>query len=230
MIHHAGPAGSGFGRRRFLAGALGSAAALTGASSLFAASDFWNSKDPASWNEGEILQLMSKSPWSREAVPTYKHAMDPTGASGSDGMGGRGASLRNKPPIIYVRWESAQPILDALRSPLAAGLEGHYVISVTNLPMPTPHPAGRGMEAETKQDILERIQNGATLLVKGQEPAEAGIARINRIGAILFGFSKELVKLTPADREIFFRLDTGELNLSTKFDGKEMMYHGKLAV
>lgn len=128
-----------------------------------------------------------------------------------------------------MRWESAQPILDALRAPLAADFAGRYVVSATNLPIPNVRRPGRGEEA-APDDALERMQNGATLEVKGKDPAEAGIVRRTRIGSVLFGFSKDLLRLTPSDREIVFRLDTEILTLRAKFDGKEMMYHGKMAV
>lgn len=39
--------------------------ALTG-SNLFAASDFWNRKSASDWSEDEILQLKTKSPWSKK--------------------------------------------------------------------------------------------------------------------------------------------------------------------
>ena len=205
---------------------------------MFAAAEFWNAKDPSQWTEDEIQALTSKSPWARAATPTLKGADDPTEASAGPGGGGAGAGggrggggphFRSGVAPVMVRWESAQPILDALKAPLAADLAGHYVISVTNLPMASPRPAGRGGET-APDDALDRLQNGATLQAKGKDPAEAGIARRTRIGAILFGFSREYLRLTPNDRDIFFRLDTGVLNISVKFDGKEMVYRGKLAV
>ena len=214
-----------FGRRRFLMGALGSGVTLTNASRLFAASEFWNTKDPSTWSEEEIHMLITKSPWAREAAPAIKHADDPTGATNG---GGRGGGRRESPPRIYVRWESAQPILDALRAPLPADLAGHYVLTVTNLPIAVVRRGPRG--ETTPDDSLDRIQNGATLQAKGKDPAEAGIARRTRIGSLLFGFSSDYVHLTPEDREILFTLDTELLTVKAKFDAKEMIYHGKLAL
>ncbi|MGD1072151.1 MAG: hypothetical protein ABSB15_18645 [Bryobacteraceae bacterium] len=224
-----------FCRRRFLLGALGSGAALAHAPRLLAA-EFWNAKDPSTWTEEEINILTSKSPWARAAVPGIKHADDPTesagGGGGAGGMGGGGgggrATFRRATINVIVRWESAQPILDALRAPLAADFAGHYVLSVTNLPIP-PRRTGRGDDGAPDEE-LERMQNGATLQVRDKGTAEAGIVRRTRIGSILFGFSKDLLRLSPSDREIFFTLDTEIFVLKAKFDGKEMVYHGKLAV
>jgi hypothetical protein len=222
------PAGE-FGRRRFLTGALGSGAMLTQASRIFAATEFWNAKDPSSWTEEEIVLLTSKSPWAREAVPAIRNADDPTGGTVlGEESGGRMGRRRSSLTVI-VRWESAQPILDALRAPLAAEFAGHYVVSVTNLPLANVRRAGRGGET-TPDDSLDRMQNGTTLEVRGKGAAEAGIARRSHIGSILFGFSKDQLLLTPGDGEIVFALNTQQLTLKTTFDSKKMIYRGKLAV
>jgi hypothetical protein len=36
--------------------------------------------------------------------------------------------------------------------------------------------------------------------------------------------------VAPGDREIVFKLDTGQLTLQAKFDAKEMNYRGELAL
>jgi len=217
-------------RRAFLSRAFASGIALAPATRLFAANDFWNTKDPSTWTEDEIVMITSKSPWARGSVPGLKGAADPTGiSSGGPVDTGRGAGARriSGPLTVTIRWESAQPIRDALRAPLSADFDGHYVISVTNLPLA---PRGRGPDASETDDVLDRLQNGSTLQVRGKNPGEAGIARRTRIGSILFGFSKDYLPLTPADREIIFKLDTAQMVVQAKFDAKEMMYHGKLAV
>jgi len=211
-------------RRRFLTRALASGVTLTHASRIFAA-EFWNAKDPSKWTEEEIGALTQKSPWAKAAVADYKGAEDPTGNAPEGGRAGRGAM----PPNIIVRWESAQPILDALRAPLAAEFAGHYVLSVTNLPVAIVRPSGRGVQT-TPEDILERLQNGATLEAKGKEPVEAGIARRTRIGSFLFGFSRDSLRLDPADRDIIFKLEAAQTSIKCKFDAKEMTWHGKLVL
>jgi hypothetical protein len=222
------PAGE-FGRRRFLIGALGSGVTILDAPRVFAATPFWNAKDPSTWTEEEIVILTSKSPWVREAVPNIKNPEDPTGGSVLGENGGKGMGQRRGPLTVYVRWESAQPMLDAMRATLPADFEGHYVVSVTNLPLATVRRTGRG-DVTTADETLDRIQAGTTLQAKGRDPVEAGIVRRTRIGSILFGFLKDQLRLTPDDREIVFALNTQQVSLKTKFDTKEMTYHGKLAV
>ena len=68
-----------FSRRNLLLGASASTGwlAFSGVE-LFAASDFWNKKDPGEWSEQEIETLKTKSPWARKI-------------HGEGGFGGRGA-------------------------------------------------------------------------------------------------------------------------------------------
>src|ERR1700722_775630 len=117
-------------RRRFLVRALASGIALTHASRIFAA-EFWNAKDPSTWTGEEIGILTQKSPWAKTAAANYRGAEDPTGNAPEGGRAGRGAAA----PTITVCWESAQPILDALRAPLAGGVARHYGLGVTNFPV-----------------------------------------------------------------------------------------------
>src|SRR5580692_4577801 len=91
-----------FGRRRFLMSALGSGVTLTQASRLFGATEFWNAKDPSTWTEEEIVMLTSKSPWTREAVPSIRNPDDPTGGSVL-GDSGRGEGRRRTPVKVLVR-------------------------------------------------------------------------------------------------------------------------------
>jgi hypothetical protein len=212
-----------FGRRRFLLGALASGVTLTQASRIFAA-EFWNAKDASAWSQEEINVLTVKSPWARAAVASYKGVEDPTGAAPEGGRAGRAGI----PPNIVVRWESAQPILDALRAQLPAEFAGHYVLSVTNLPIAIARSSSRGI-ADTPEDVIERLQNGATLEARGKGPVEAGIARRSRIGSFLFGFSRDSMQLEAGDRDIVFKLEVANVSIKAKFDGKDMTYHGKLA-
>lgn len=171
--------------------------------------------------------MISRSPWTREAVPNVRNADDPTGLSGA---GGRGQGRPRIALNLIVRWDSAQPVLDATRAKLPAEFEGHYVLSVSNLEFPrAPRPDHPGGEVPP-DEALERTQAGTTLEVKGRSASTAGITQRSRTGALLFGFLKDAVRLAPGDREIIFRLDTGSITAKCSFDAREMLYHGKLAL
>jgi hypothetical protein len=86
--------------------------------------------------------------------------------------------------------------------------------------------------AARQRRMVEQLQSSATLEAKGREPEQPGVIRpVPRIpGTYLFGFSKELLPLTANDREIVFTLKTALLSVRAKFDPKEMVYRGQLAV
>jgi hypothetical protein len=213
-----------FSRRHILIGA----AALAPASRLLVAKEFWETKDPGTWTDEEILSLTSKSPWARLAVLDVKGTDDPVGqVQGGRGSGRGGAESSS--PTALVRWESAQPMLDALKTRMAPEFDGHYVLSVNNLSIRGLRLVGRGADPAS-DELIQRLQAGALLQPKGKDPAEAGVARRTRTGVLLFGFAKDYLHLSANDREITFSLSGDGFTLKTKFDAKDMMYRGKLAV
>ena len=247
---------SEFSRRtafRFLPGA---GSALVAARALFAASDFWNRKPASEWTEDEIKRLMSKSPWAKEvnagATPD-RNAL--TGAPpGPDVPGnGQGRWMVESYPIgggrerreggarpataVTIRWESAQPILDATKETLPAEFKGHYVLAVAGLPLewglnrPGRNNRGAADAAVRLSDLVERLQAGATLSAKGKDPEGPGIVRrAPSDEGWLFGFSRELLTLTKSDKDIEFSLNSGPMAVKAKFEPAEMMYRGQLAL
>ena len=204
----------GFDRRAFLIGALGAVPAL------LSAKDFWETKDPSTWTDEEILSLTSKSPWARLAVADYKGADDPVGGVIPGGKSGRANTAA---PNIGVRCESGarKPMLDALKTRIPPEFDGHYVIGVTNLPLAGIRTPGRAGNAAAPDDALERVQNGATLEVKGKGIVESGVARRARVGGgILLGFAKDVLPLAATDRAIVFGLTMERFSLKTKLTAK----------
>jgi hypothetical protein len=238
--------------------------------SASAASEFWNRKKASEWSNEEIAKLTSRSPWAREVNADFELDSDYTtnGAEGpTAGPGGvlhapgtgsgapaqfeLGRDRNNSPrgtrrrqPVI-VRWESAQPVIDAAGVPLSADFEGRYVLSVSGLPIGVMEHPRRGADAlplnadprentpaARQRRMVEQLQSSATLEAKGREPEQPGLVRpVPRTpGTYLFGFSKELLPLTASDREIVFTLRTAIISVRAKFDPKEMVYRGQLAV
>ena len=61
------------------------------------------------------------------------------------------------------------------------------------------------------------------------EPAEVKILREN--GTVyLFGFSKQGLTITRQDKEVVFTTHMGNLAFTAKFNPREMLYHGELAL
>lgn len=240
-----------FTRRWWLGIATGSCAYFSAARNALSASAFWNKKESSAWTSDEVLELTTRSPWAKDTrVDLKPNGLGPAGAASSDltldanksaTIGSGGGRTAGKLPDVVVTWESAQPMLDALKYPIPEEFAGHYMLGVSNLPITVqggrlprngraPSPTGPPGGVD-QQEILDWLKNGASLRVKSKESVEAGVIRPARGGeVILFGFSKELLPLSVNDREVVFTLDTDQFAVKAKFDPREMTYRGKLAV
>ena len=141
-----------------------------------------------------------------------------------DARRGTGGMIPTEALSATVRWESAQPIVDALRTPFPPEFADHYVIGISGLAVLQGRDFGLGNE-----DMVGRLKASATLQAKGKTSYQPGVLRRSAAG-MWFGFAKESMPLTAADRDLTFALNTGQLDLKAKFEPKEMLYLGKLAV
>jgi hypothetical protein len=214
-------------------------------------SEFWNKKDPSQWSSDEIEKLKTKSPWAKPVSIALRQSGGgsgypgggggyPGGGMGGGGMGrGRRGGMGGPAPIQYhgvVRWFSAKPMQEVLKSPVPEGLANAYVISVSGIPILTGDRRrtsdGDSDTTDTNgpsQDVLNRIKNLTYLEPKGKSPAQPGTVQRGTAGfesdVLLFGFSRELLQFTPADREVSFTTQLGRLEVKAKFNLKEMTYH-----
>lgn len=193
---------------------------------VFGASDFWNRKAAATWTPEEVLELATKSPWATRARVLPKAGRDKgnTTTFGPDVAGGRGGGRGTGPePVVAVDevkvvWESAAPLVEALKTRFPSDFSNHYVIGVQDLPSP-----GRGKKL-TRENI-------AANLAKGRDSVDAGAIDTMRSGTeLIFGFSKELLPLNVHDKEVVFSMTTDAYSIRARFDLKEMKYMGMLAV
>jgi hypothetical protein len=165
------------------------------------------------------------------------------GGMGGGGMGrgrGRGGRQAAQSFKATIRWESAKPILEALKTPLPEAFADHYVISVSGLPVNSErHRAtqdqqdeNRSSSSQSADDTLDHMKAFTFLEPKGRDGAQPGIAQRQPSSAgesFLFGFSKEILALKPDDREVTFSTRVGNSNIKTKFNLKDMIYRGELA-
>ncbi len=158
---------------------------------------------------------------------------------GRGGMGGgRGGSGRGGTTSSYkgtVRWESARPILDAQKTPLAEVFANHYVISVSSIPLMQGRRSSQDDDEESSKpstDRMDELKQSTILQPKGKELAQAGVVQreVSSGTILLFGFSREAIELSAADKEVDFSTRLGRLVVKAKFDPKEMRYHGQLAL
>jgi hypothetical protein len=230
-------------------------------------SGFWNKKPPQDWSSEEIDALITKSPWAKEAsaqgaAPEGGYGSQtgsPNGGGmgmprigipgiGGIGMGGggrrmggnQGGGRGQQRGAVYhgtVRWESAQPVLDALKAPLPDAFANHYVIAVIGFPLPASERRYRDEQGDnpprqSQDDMLDNLKQFTTLQPKGKELAQAGVVQqqTSSNSNLLFGFSKDSLTLTKDDKEVLFSTTLGRMVIRAKFDPKEMLYHGQLAV
>jgi len=237
-------------RRSLIRLAAGAAAASL--TRLYAfSSDFWNKKDPSEWTGAEIDQLTNKSPWAKEvSVTAAGQGMQqgqgggyPSGGGlGYPGMGGGMGRGRNRggmgaPGQTYkglVRWESAKPIVEALKTPLPDGFTNHYVISVRGIPLNAGSRQYQNQDDSSRsdQDALDRLKGQTFLVPKDKPNLQPGVVvqQPAGYGNVYFGFSKDLLTLRPEDKEVEFHSMFGSVQVKAKFDLKEMLYRGELAI
>jgi hypothetical protein len=130
-----------------------------------------------------------------------------------------------------VRWESAQPILDAQKTPLPEAMADHYVIGVSGIPLRNRN-SQNDSQRDTQDDSIGDLKRFATLEPKGRDLLEASMAQrsSNAYSSFLFAFSKRQLQLSKDDHEVTFSVRLGSLLVKAKFDPKEMTYHKKLAL
>ena len=134
--------------------------------------EFWQSEDPATWDNDEKATLLGNSPWAREGVlqletgggrpspdggagawssePAAPNGM-PRNVAGSSGTVPIGQPVPPRPsapgsPVqfgVLARWETAEPVRLAGVPELPAGTAGFYVIRLRGMPL---LPPGKGSE------------------------------------------------------------------------------------
>jgi len=155
-----------------------------------ARSEFWNSKDPASWSDDEKQFLLGQSPWAREGLVRMEEVKDrrTTPGYGNDGrLGGdmpevgpgippggmRSVTIGEVPPPpnpdpghpvefrVLVRWESARPVRLAGGPELPELTGQFYVIRLRGLPlMPPPKTKPDEVAPNPNEGMLQAIEQG----------------------------------------------------------------------
>jgi hypothetical protein len=223
-------------RRAFVTG-LGFAAAAYGW-----AKDFWNDRKPADWTADEIQQMLTRSPWAKEASifdsATHK------GVSSAPYAGGIYGSPRYESPDgkslptvrglkgwgAIVRWESSLPVRDAIKAAKSADAEKNYIVALIG-EMPAASVPSDDDDAAERQRKLEVLKE-STRLERKEDPIELQRVKIAprtplSPAGTLYYFSRAL-PLTPEDKQVTFVTKVGPLEVKCKFTLRDMLYHGNL--
>jgi hypothetical protein len=206
------------------------------------AKDFWTDKKPADWTDSEVQEMLTKSPWAKDAsifdTAAHKGASTAPRAGGMYRRGTDPAITRNPLPAAgssgswsaTVLWESALPVREALKTPNLAGVDENYIIAVVGdipgagVPSDDDEPA----ERQNKIDILKET----TRIERKTDPLELQRVKIApktplSPAGTLFYFSR-VFPITAEDKQVTFITKVGPLEVKCKFTLRDMMYQGRL--
>jgi len=212
-----------------------------------AATEFWNQKKPEDWTEDERKELLTKSPWAREATIKFNDSVGGLG-SGSRGRavsGGYGGMSRRTGTVpvapgasgpaaegkytAIVRWESALPIREATHNQLKDDPAANYILNIIgDVPM-----LGRQSNDETEAEFQQRMDmlKQYTKLEKRGDPIYLVKVSYQKgppaSSGTLFYFERNDL-ITVHDGTVTFVTKLGPLDVRCKFTPKEMLYLGKL--
>jgi hypothetical protein len=212
---------------------------------LASAKDLWSAHKPEEWTPAEIKELLTKSPWAKDAVVTDNGQVGGMGVpraaasrrSSSGGSGQGGGTTPSAPAKIewkaIVRWESALPIREARKGapskggPSAKDVEDFYVLNVVgNLPA-----AVTNSDASDDSPSMQYLKEVTTLEHKGDEVhlhhVELAPESALSPAGTLFYFSRMLA-LMLKDKEAIFTTKIGPLGVKCKFTLADMVYRGSL--
>ena len=79
--------------------------------------------------------------------------------------------------------------------------------------------------------MIDKLLHAVTLTAKGRDPQQAVVVQQTRIQqALIFGFERSALPITVADKDLTLTLKLGMVNAKAKFDPKDMVYEGKIAL
>jgi len=166
----------------------------------------------------------------------------PGGMSGG-AMGGGSEAGMQMPPV-RITFETAMPVAEAkgriqLQDAFKALRKEFIVISVGGMRMiggmdgrggAGTDPAGR---KQMQEDAQSKILQLTTLKVRDNkvfQPAEAKMQQTANGQVMIFAFPRNELNLKPEDKQVTFKTTMGPMEISVKFNLKDMMYREELSL
>jgi hypothetical protein len=202
------------------------------------ASEFWNEKKPQDWTEDEVKEILTRSPWAKEgAVSVFGGAggnlLNRNGAMNRSGnMSSSGRQRTNTtqttqsadaPDLRYkaiVRWESALPIREALKSKQDPRVADFYILAVVG-DLAMADPDADEAQRESRLDMLKQYTK---LDRHGGAIPLSNVESVKKIGTMFYFPRAEPIK----DGQVTFTTKMGPVEVKCRFTVKDMMYRGKL--
>jgi len=224
-------------RSALLAGLGFPLGAITFPAAALPSRDFWNDRKPEDWTSSEVKELLTKSPWAKDAsitdnaqIGNMGNARAPVGRRSSSGGAGQAAGSTGIPSAkiqwkAIVRWESALPVREALKKSAPKDVEEFYVLNVIgNVPSAVTNdqpesPSSQYLKEVTKLEHKgDQIHLSRVVLAPENDVSPAGT---------LFYFSRMLA-LMLKDKEASFSTKIGPLDVKCRFTLGDMLYRGAL--
>lgn len=199
--------------------------------------EFWNDKKPEDWSAEEIQEMLTRSPWAKEgSVSVFGGAggnlINRNGAMSESGDmtgGGRRRTNTTKsqsgeaPDLRYkaiVRWQSALPIRQALKSKSTEGIADYYILAVVG-DLAMADPDADEAQRESRLDMMKQYtkldRHGGAIPLANVEP-------VKKVGTLFYFPRSEPIK----DGQVTFSTKMGPVEVKCRFTVKDMMYRGKL--
>ncbi|MBY0374534.1 MAG: hypothetical protein K2Q23_11105, partial [Bryobacteraceae bacterium] len=173
---------------------------------------------------------------------------------GGGGMGGAGGGMGGgggmQMPKVKVAFETALPVAEAkarieVKDAFVGLREQYVVISVSGMRM-MGGMGGRGAAgggegkgpgqvdpAERAKAMQERLLQATSLKVDKEkvfQPTEAKMQQTAGGAVMLFAFPRNELKLTPEDKQVTFKTSMGPMEISVKFNLKDMVFDKQLSM
>jgi hypothetical protein len=227
---------------------------------LLCAADPWKDKKPSDWTSKDAARVLKNSPWAKAASAEmdFSRAGGGSGGPGGPGGGPPGGGMEGGPPPggemggppggemgpmeQVVRWESAAPVRaaaakaeDPNEAKIAELAKDYYVISLSGGPMMPggrPPQDGQSRPQPDERRMEKRLLANTALNVKGQDPIAPEKVEVlesaeGMMTLLLFPRSREI---RTEDKEVTFTMTMGQMLIKAKFQLKDMVFEGRLAL
>jgi hypothetical protein len=184
---------------------------------------FWSKTEAGAWTPEQISEFTQSSPWAKQVTAVLSTngsnmAADAVRPAGRGGRSGRSGSDVPQPAELpkwqaLVRWVSAKPMKEILKLHLPPDFDGHYVISVSGLPL--------------GEDTTE-IASQTTLQLKRGDPVhpETAYQDPGDTSTIYFAFVPSTLDVSSSKTAVFSML-AQPYEIRAKFSLSEMKYLGQ---
>jgi hypothetical protein len=208
------------------------------ATALASPPEFWNDKKPEDWTEDELKEMLTRSPWAKEAAVSVfggaggslinrNGAMNRSGNMSSSGRSRTNTTQTTQsadaPDLRYkaiVRWESALPIREALKSKQNPRVADFYILAVVG-DLAMADPDADEAQRESRLDMLKQYTK---LDRHGGAIPLSNVESVKKIGTMFYFPRAEPIK----DGQVTFTTKMGPVEVKCRFTVKDMMYRGKL--